>query len=122
MGQRYNFYAIYRLLTPPHIYRVSPNLSLDVRRGYSAKEKLNAILDIIDRHPYESGIIYCLSRKETERLAGKLKREGVAAGAYHAGLEMEERSRIQEDFIKDKIDVVVATVAFGMGIDKSNVR
>lgn len=98
------------------------NLSLDVRRGYSAKEKLNTILDIIDRHPYESGIIYCLSRKETERLAGKLKREGIAAGAYHAGLEMEERNRIQEDFIKDKIDVVVATVAFGMGIDKSNVR
>lgn len=112
-------------LRDPHIFVSSfdrPNLSLDVRRGYSAKEKLNTILDIIDRHPYESGIIYCLSRKETERLAGKLKREGVAAGAYHAGLEMEERSRIQEDFIKDKIDVVVATVAFGMGIDKSNVR
>lgn len=112
-------------LRDPQIFVSSfdrPNLSLDVRRGYSAKEKLNTILDIIDRHPYESGIIYCLSRKETERLAGKLKREGVAAGAYHAGLEMEERSRIQEDFIKDKIDVVVATVAFGMGIDKSNVR
>ncbi len=98
------------------------NLSLDVRRGYSSKEKFNTIMDIIERHPYESGIIYCLSRKETERLADKLRHEGVAVGAYHAGLSMDERNSIQEDFIKDKIDVVVATVAFGMGIDKSNVR
>lgn len=112
-------------LRDPQIFVSSfdrPNLSLDVRRGYSAKEKFNTIIDIIERHPYESGIIYCLSRKETERLADKLRHEGVAVGAYHAGLSMEERNSIQEDFIKDKIDVVVATVAFGMGIDKSNVR
>lgn len=112
-------------LREPQIFVSSfdrPNLSLDVRRGYSAKEKFNTIIDIIERHPYESGIIYCLSRKETERLADKLRHEGVAVGAYHAGLSMEERNSIQEDFIKDKIDVVVATVAFGMGIDKSNVR
>lgn len=112
-------------LREPQIFVSSfdrPNLSLDVRRGYSAKEKFNTIMDIIERHPYESGIIYCLSRKETERLADKLRHEGVAVGAYHAGLSMEERNSIQEDFIKDKIDVVVATVAFGMGIDKSNVR
>lgn len=112
-------------LRDPQIFVSSfdrPNLSLDVRRGYSSKEKFNTIMDIIERHPYESGIIYCLSRKETERLAEKLRHEGVAVGAYHAGLSMEERNSIQEDFIKDKIDVVVATVAFGMGIDKSNVR
>lgn len=112
-------------LRDPQIFVSSfdrPNLSLDVRRGYSAKEKFNTIMDIIERHPYESGIIYCLSRKETERLADKLRHEGIAVGAYHAGLSMEERNSIQEDFIKDKIDVVVATVAFGMGIDKSNVR
>lgn len=112
-------------LREPQIFVSSfdrPNLSLDVRRGYSAKEKFNTIMDIIERHPYESGIIYCLSRKETERLADKLRHEGIAVGAYHAGLSMEERNSIQEDFIKDKIDVVVATVAFGMGIDKSNVR
>lgn len=112
-------------LRDPQIFVSSfdrPNLSLDVRRGYSSKEKFNTIIDIIERHPYESGIIYCLSRKETERLADKLRHEGVAVGAYHAGLSMEERNSIQEDFIKDKIDVVVATVAFGMGIDKSNVR
>lgn len=112
-------------LRDPQIFVSSfdrPNLSLDVRRGYLAKEKFNTIIDIIERHPYESGIIYCLSRKETERLADKLRHEGIAVGAYHAGLSMEERNSIQEDFIKDKIDVVVATVAFGMGIDKSNVR
>lgn len=112
-------------LRDPQIFVSSfdrPNLSLDVRRGYSSKEKFNTIMGIIERHPYESGIIYCLSRKETERLAEKLRHEGVAVGAYHAGLSMEERNSIQEDFIKDKIDVVVATVAFGMGIDKSNVR
>ncbi len=112
-------------LREPQIFVSSfdrPNLSLDVRRGYSSKEKFNTIMDIIEKHPYESGIIYCLSRKETERLADKLRHEGVAVGAYHAGLSMEERNSIQEDFIKDKIDVVVATVAFGMGIDKSNVR
>lgn len=112
-------------LRDPQIFVSSfdrPNLSLDVRRGYSSKEKFNTIMDIIERHPYESGIIYCLSRRETERLADKLRHEGVAVGAYHAGLSMEERNSIQEDFIKDKIDVVVATVAFGMGIDKSNVR
>lgn len=112
-------------LREPQIFVSSfdrPNLSLDVRRGYSSKEKFNTIMDIIEKHPYESGIIYCLSRKETERLADKLRHEGIAVGAYHAGLSMEERNSIQEDFIKDKIDVVVATVAFGMGIDKSNVR
>lgn len=99
-----------------------PNLSLDVRRGYSAKEKLRTILDIISHHPHESGIIYCLARKTTERLAQKLHEMGVSVGVYHAGLQMEERHKTQEAFIKERIDIVVATIAFGMGIDKSNVR
>ncbi len=112
-------------LSDPQVFISSfdrPNLSLDVKRGYSANERLRAILNVIDRHPDESGIIYCLKRDTTEKLAAKLKEKGIKANAYHAGLMIDERNRVQEDFINDRLDVVVATVAFGMGIDKSNVR
>lgn len=99
-----------------------PNLSLDVRRGYSAKDKLRFLFSLIARHHNESGIIYCMSRKTTERVAEKLQENGIRAKAYHAGLSARERDDVQEAFINDEIDVVCATVAFGMGIDKSNVR
>ena len=99
-----------------------PNLSLDVRRGYSAKEKLRTITNLIQRHQGDSGIIYCLAKKTTETVAEKLRKEGFSVGVYHAGLPTDERNRIQEDFINDRIQVVCATVAFGMGINKSNVR
>ncbi len=99
-----------------------PNLSLDVKRGYSARDRFRTLLDLIRRHHDESGIIYCMTRKATEVLAEKLKKEGVLAGVYHAGLSFSERNKMQDDFVSDRIQVICATIAFGMGIDKSNIR
>lgn len=82
----------------------------------------NHILQYLNEHPHDSGIIYCLSRKGTEDLANNLKENGVNAAFYHAGLSSAERTQVQDGFLKDKISVIVATIAFGMGIDKSNVR
>ena len=99
-----------------------PNLSLTVKRGFKAAEKMHFILNFIKARPLEAGIIYCLSRKTTEKLASDLRSKGINAAAYHAGLSSVERSSTQEDFKNDKLLVVCATIAFGMGIDKSNVR
>lgn len=95
------------------------NLSLDVRPG---TKKFDQVLTFLNQRPNESGIIYCLSRKNTESLAEKLQNSGFNAAAYHAGISHDERTKTQEDFINDKTQIICATIAFGMGIDKSNVR
>lgn len=111
--------------TSSHIYISSfdrPNLSLKVKRGYSKKEKNAYILDFIKQRPYKAGIIYCLSRKMSEDVALFLQKAGIEAGVYHANLSFQEREDTQRNFKNDVIQVVCATIAFGMGIDKSNVR
>ncbi len=111
-------------LTIPHATRFissfnRENITLEVR---PANERIQQIIDYIGKRANEAGIIYCLSRKTTEQLAAKLKQNNIDARAYHAGLTFDERAATQEAFIKDNCQVVCATVAFGMGIDKSNVR
>lgn len=96
-----------------------PNLTYRVRRG---SKKLDQVRSLIDQHAGESGIVYCISRNQVEEIAAALKSSGIRAAPYHAGLSPLARERNQEAFLKDQIDVIVATVAFGMGIDKPNVR
>ncbi|MGE5416830.1 MAG: DNA helicase RecQ [Acidobacteriota bacterium] len=96
-----------------------PNLHFAVRRGVS---KVDFIIDYLATHPGDAGIIYAATRKEVEKVHQCLVRAGFKAGRYHAGLEDDERTRNQDDFLKDNIEVMVATNAFGLGIDKSNVR
>jgi ATP-dependent DNA helicase RecQ len=80
------------------------------------------VMDVIQRHKGDAGIVYCLSRKETERIDAGLRRAGVRSAAYHAGLAASTRAKVQEAFQAEDLDIVVATVAFGMGIDRTNVR
>jgi ATP-dependent DNA helicase RecQ len=96
---------------PNLTYRIQPRLSLTAQ-----------ILDALGRHPGEAALIYCLSRADTEGLAAELAARGIKAAAYHAGMDGAARERVQEAFLTERLDVVVATVAFGMGIDRSNVR
>ncbi|KAA1245074.1 DNA helicase RecQ [Aquimarina sp. RZ0] len=95
------------------------NLSLEVRPG---NKRIEQIFNFLQDKPNDCGIIYCLSRKTTEMLAEKLQGQGFIAEAYHAGIDHLQRSKVQEGFINDTVQIVCATIAFGMGIDKSNVR
>ena len=99
-----------------------PNLSLSVKRGYSTAEKQRFILNFIKARPTEPGIVYCLSRKNTEAVCAMLQKHGVSTAPYHAGLSQHDRDTAQEQFKQDNVQVICATIAFGMGIDKSNVR
>ncbi len=96
-----------------------PNLTYRVQ---PRRELLRQVRAVIERHARRAGIVYCISRKEVERLDGELRRSGVRSVAYHAGLEPLVRRRAQEAFSNEELDVVVATVAFGMGIDRTDVR
>lgn len=112
-------------LEDPKIYVASfdrPNLSLSVRFGVKKKKKLEEIAAFIHAKKDESGIIYCLSRKSTEEMAEEMSGFGISAEFYHAGMTANERNKVQDNFINDRTKVICATIAFGMGIDKSNVR
>lgn len=109
-------------LVEPTVFLASfdrPNLSLQV---LPAKDRFKSIIEHIKKNRNTSGIIYCMSRKTTETLAERLLKEGIKAAPYHAGMTSAEREKIQNDFINDRVPVICATVAFGMGIDKPNVR
>jgi len=109
-------------LNSPQIFISSfnrPNLSYEVR---PKKDAIRSILTILEDYREQSVIIYCFSRNETEKLVANLNARGFKAGAYHAGLDAKIRTRNQERFIRDEINIMVATIAFGMGIDKPDVR
>jgi ATP-dependent DNA helicase RecQ len=109
-------------LADPEVFVASfdrPNLSLTVVPG---QKRLQQIVAFIQKRPGQSGIVYCLSRREAESVAARLNEHGIPAGYYHAGMPDRERALAQEAFIKDAKPIICATVAFGMGIDKSNVR
>ena len=99
-----------------------PNISLNVVQGSTGKQKFRQIVQFINLHQGESGIIYCLRRIDAEKMAQKLTAAGIQARPFHAGMSVKDKQQIQRDFINDDLKVVCATIAFGMGIDKSNVR
>ena len=99
-----------------------PNLSLAAMMSPTKAKRISIIADMIRRHKLDSGIVYCLSRKATENLAAELSARGFRVAAYHAGLPGDTRNRVQRDFIDGRLQAICATVAFGMGIDKSNIR
>ncbi|MBN2591209.1 MAG: DNA helicase RecQ [Sedimentisphaerales bacterium] len=96
---------------PNLVYKVQPKNKIE-----------NQVCDILERHKNESGVIYCIRRNDVEKLSDALNKKGYRTAPYHAGMTDKKRKKNQEAFIKDKIDTIVATIAFGMGIDKSNVR
>jgi ATP-dependent DNA helicase RecQ len=99
-----------------------PNIRLEVRNRPRQKDKINELIQFIEKRQNASGIIYCLSRKGTEKLAAELQVNGIPCEHYHAGMNAAERTRVQDAFIRDDVKIICATIAFGMGIDKSNVR
>lgn len=112
-------------LVDPELFTASfdrPNLSITVKLEVKPKQRTDEIIDFVKKHHTETGIIYCLSRNNCDNLTLALQSKGIKATSYHAGLSAEERQKAQDRFIKDKVQVVCATIAFGMGIDKSNVR
>ncbi|MCB0516234.1 MAG: DNA helicase RecQ [Chitinophagales bacterium] len=112
-------------LEQPNIFISSfnrPNLYYEIRPKLKKNETLKNIIQFISQNKGKSGIIYCLNRKTTEEIAELLQVNGINAAAYHAGLEANVRSTVQDQFIMEEIDVIVATIAFGMGIDKPDVR
>lgn len=98
------------------------NLSLEVRAGIKPRQRLKDIALFIRQKPGQSGIIYCHSRYTCEELTSDLQMLGIQVAFYHAGMSAINRSKVQEEFLRDELQVICATVAFGMGIDKSNVR
>ncbi len=96
-----------------------PNLTYSVARR---ADRFSQVCEVLDRHPNESGVIYCISRADVESLSESLNNAGYKTRPYHAGLPDQERAANQEAFIQDRVDAIVATIAFGMGIDKPNVR
>lgn len=99
-----------------------PNLYYEVRQKVNEEDTDSQIIRFLKQHQGKSGIIYCLSRKKVEELARKLQLNGFNAAPYHAGLDTDVRTQTQEDFLKERVDIIVATIAFGMGIDKPDVR
>ncbi|GAB3256246.1 DNA helicase RecQ [Larkinella harenae] len=109
-------------LSDPAVFVASfnrPNLSLKVLPGL---KRIQQIERFLAQQPDQAGIVYCQSRKSTESLAAKLQEKGYRAGFYHAGMSAESRAQAQEEFVRDDVRIICATIAFGMGIDKSNVR
>jgi ATP-dependent DNA helicase RecQ len=109
-------------LHQPQVFISSFNRENITYRVHAKQNSFGQLLHFLSQRKDDSGIIYCLSRKSTEAVAAELKDEGYAAEAYHAGLSNEIKARNQEAFLKDEVKIMVATIAFGMGINKSNVR
>ncbi len=116
LGQRFG-----RPLRIVHTGVVRPNLSLEVEQAGNAEEKLRRLVDVCTAER-GAGIVYVTSRKNTDEVAGVLRREGISARAYHAGLDSSVRAAVQDAFMRGQVRVIVATVAFGMGVNKPDVR
>ncbi|MDE6269229.1 MAG: DNA helicase RecQ [Muribaculaceae bacterium] len=99
-----------------------PNISIDVCPDPGKKERIRRICALAERYPADSGIVYCLSRAKAEDMAAALRMAGLSVACYHAGLPAEQREAAQRAFVNSEVNVICATVAFGMGIDKSNIR